>query len=131
MPLLEPVVLLDVVQVVPPDDARLVHLQLGDDTGQDPAADGHLADEGALLVDVVAHLGLGGDLAAQAGVAAEAGLARLQASLLVEEDRGLLLESSLVLISHGGGCFWNKTAFVSILVSIDEKGVSTCTVDVV
>ena len=91
----------------------------------------YLASEGTLLVNVVSIFGLIGDLEAEAGVAEKPGLGWLQASLLVEEDRGLLLESSLVLISHGGGCFWNKTAFVSILVSIDEKGVSTCTVDVV
>ena len=53
VPLLEPVVLLDVVQVVPPDDAGAVHLQLGDDAGQDAPADGHLAGEGALLVNVL------------------------------------------------------------------------------
>ena len=59
VPLLEPVVLLDVVKVIAPDDHGLVHLHLGDDSGQDAAADRHLADEGALLVDVVALPGLG------------------------------------------------------------------------
>ena len=53
VPLLEPVVLLDVVKVVPPDDAGPVHLQLGDDAGQDAAADGHVPGEGALLVNVL------------------------------------------------------------------------------
>ena len=59
VPLLEPVVLLDVVKVIAPDDHGLVHLHLGDDSGQDAATDRHLADEGALLVDVVALPGLG------------------------------------------------------------------------
>ncbi len=53
MPLLEPVILLDVVQVVPPDDAGPVHLQLRNDSGQDAPADRDLAGERALLVDVV------------------------------------------------------------------------------
>ncbi len=53
VPLLEPVVLLDVVQVVPPDDTGPVHLQLGDDSGQDAATDVHVAGEWTLLVDVL------------------------------------------------------------------------------
>ena len=56
VPLLEPVVLLDVVEVIAPDDHGPVHLHLGDDPGEDSATDGDLADEGALLVDVVALL---------------------------------------------------------------------------
>ena len=126
VPLLEPVVLLDVVQVVPPDDARLVHLQLGDDTGQDPAADGHLADERALLVDVVAHTGLSWGLEAESRVAHEPGgkccsvltpdvensqelmslpgLTGLESTLPVQVDGGLLLESPLILIGHPDFC---------------------------
>merc|ERR1719361_1982351 len=45
VPLLEPVVLLDVVQVIPPDGAGPVHLQSGDDAGQDPAPDADVAGE--------------------------------------------------------------------------------------
>lgn len=52
--LLEPVVLLDVMQVVPPDDDSPVHLHLGDDTRKDTTTDRHLAGEGTLLVNVVA-----------------------------------------------------------------------------
>ena len=48
-----PVVLLDVVQVITPDDDGPVHLHLGDDSGQDTSTDGDLAGEGALLVNVV------------------------------------------------------------------------------
>ncbi len=60
VPLLEPVVLLDVVQVVPADDAGAVHLELGDDARQDATADAHVAGERALLVDVVALASLDG-----------------------------------------------------------------------
>jgi len=51
--LLEAVILLDVVQVIPSDDAGPVHLELGDDARQDAAANADVAGEGALLVDVV------------------------------------------------------------------------------
>ena len=37
--LLEPVVLLDVVEIVAPHNNGLVHLHLGDDTGQDSSTD--------------------------------------------------------------------------------------------
>ena len=39
----KPVVLLDVVQVIPPDDSGPVHLKLGHNTSEDTSADGHLA----------------------------------------------------------------------------------------
>ena len=69
-----PVVLLDVVQVITPDDDGPVHLHLGDDSGQDTSTDGDFAGEGTLLVDIVSGLGLVGDLETQAGVAEEPGL---------------------------------------------------------
>ena len=69
-----PVVLLDVVKVVAPDDDGPVHLHLGDDSGQDTSTDGDFAGEGTLLVDIVSGLGLVGDLETQAGVAEEPGL---------------------------------------------------------
>ena len=98
--LLEPVVLLDVVKVVTPDDNGPVHLHLGDDASKDTPTDGNLASEGALLVNVVAIFGLIGDLEAEAGVAEKPGLGWLQASLLVEEDGGLLLIGPFGLIGH-------------------------------
>ena len=58
VPLLEPVVFLDVVEVISPDDDGSVHLHLGDDSGQDAAEDGDMAGEGALLVDVLSLAGL-------------------------------------------------------------------------
>ena len=45
-------VLLDVVQVVATDDDGALHLGGLDDARQDATADGHVAGEGALLVDV-------------------------------------------------------------------------------
>ena len=56
--LFKSVVLLDVMQVIPPDDNGSAHLHLSDDTGEDTAADGHFADEGAFLVNVVAFTSL-------------------------------------------------------------------------
>lgn len=56
--LLKTAVLLDVVQVVPPDDDGPLHLGLGDDSGQDTSTHGHITGEGALLVDVRASDGL-------------------------------------------------------------------------
>ena len=56
--LFEPVVFLDVVQVIPADNSGPVHLQLGDDSGQDTATNGNLAGEGTLLVNVVTLTGL-------------------------------------------------------------------------
>ena len=50
--LLETVVLLHVMQVVPPDDNGPVHLEFDDNSGEDSATDGHIAGEGALLVNV-------------------------------------------------------------------------------
>ena len=50
MPPLVTVVLGDVVQVLAADDERTVHLGGDDGASQDTAADGDLANEGALLV---------------------------------------------------------------------------------
>ena len=60
----------------------------------------YLASEGTLLVNVASIFGLIGDLEAKAGVAEKPGLGWLQASLLVEEDGGLLLIGPLGLIGH-------------------------------
>ena len=53
VPLLETVVFLHVVEIIPADDNGLVHLHLGDDSGEDAATDGDIAGEGTLLVDVM------------------------------------------------------------------------------
>ena len=52
VPLLEPVVFPNVVEVIASDDDGPVHLHFGDDSGQDTATDMDVAGEGALLVDV-------------------------------------------------------------------------------
>ena len=38
--------------VLPPDDNGPVHLELDDNSGEDSTTDGHIASEGALLVNV-------------------------------------------------------------------------------
>ena len=50
--LLVALVLLNVVQVIHADDDGALHLGGLDDARQDATADGHVAGEGALLVDV-------------------------------------------------------------------------------
>ena len=51
VPLLEPVVFLDVVEVIPADDDGPGHLHLGDGSGQDAATDRAVTGEGTLLVN--------------------------------------------------------------------------------
>lgn len=64
MPLLESVVLLNEVQVIPPDNDSAGHLHLSDHAGQDTSSDADIASEGALLVNVGALAGLTGCLEA-------------------------------------------------------------------
>jgi hypothetical protein len=56
--LLETLVLLDVVQVISAHDNGSSHLGRLDYSLQDSSSDGHVAGEGALLVDVVSLDGL-------------------------------------------------------------------------
>ena len=49
----EPVVFLDVVKVIPPDDGGPVHLQLGHHTGEDTATDGHLKSPNVIVAATV------------------------------------------------------------------------------
>merc|ERR1719464_142120 len=58
VPLLKPVVFLDIVKVIPPDDGGPVHLQLSHHTGEDTPTDGHLSSEGTLFVNVVSDASL-------------------------------------------------------------------------
>ena len=58
VPLLEPIILFDVMQVISPDHTSSVHFQLGDDSGQDAATDRNVSGEGALLVNVGSLTGL-------------------------------------------------------------------------
>ena len=97
---LVPVVLGDIVEVVPADDDGALHLGRQDDALQDTSADGHVAGEGAFLIDVGALDGLLGGLEVQAHVLVVPHTsARLfgQQFLAVQEDAVLLLESAFVL----------------------------------
>ena len=73
-----PVVFLNIVKVIPPDDGGPVHLQLGDHTGEDTATDGHLASEGTLFVDVVSNASLSWGLEAKPRVAHEPEILQLE-----------------------------------------------------
>jgi len=97
VPLLVPVELLDVVHVLPANDDGALHLGGGHNAGQDTAADGHVAGEGALLVNVGSLDGLTGGLEAEANVVVVATNALLARGLGVLEDGGLLLVGLLVL----------------------------------
>ena len=101
-------VLGDEVEVLAADDQSAVHLGGDDGAGQDTATDRDLANEGALLVDVVAlNGGLGGletqtdVLVPSAAVLASAG--SLADLLGVLEDVRLLLVSALALDGKFGG----------------------------
>ena len=58
VPFLEPIVFLDVMEVISPDHTSAVHLQFGDDSGQNAATDGDVSGEGALLVNIGSLSGL-------------------------------------------------------------------------
>merc|ERR550532_262972 len=118
--LLEPVVLLHVVEIVTPDNHGPVHLHLGDDSGQDPSTDRNLSSEGTLLVNVTSVFGLIGDLEAEAGIAEEPSFRWLQSSLLVEEDGGLLLEGPFVLFGHGWISCRSESSNISLVVGCCE-----------
>merc|ERR1719240_1478764 len=99
--LLEPLVLLDEVQVVPAHDDGALHLPGGDAHAlKDTAADVDLAREGALLVDVLALLGLLRDLEAKTDALHVAVKLAVLSNVLLRpnEDVVLLLVCALVLI---------------------------------
>ena len=101
MTLLETVVLLHVMQVVPPDDNGPVHLEFDDNSGEDSATDGHIAGEGALLVNVGTLTSLSGDFETKTRITDKPGVDLFQTSLPAEEDGVLFLVTALVLIGHG------------------------------
>jgi len=100
---LEAVELLDVMQIVPADDDRTLHLCGNHHALQDFAPDADVAREGALLVHIMPLLGLLGRRERQAHVPPiphrAAGLLA-QETLRTDEHRVLLLEGLLRLI-HG------------------------------
>lgn len=96
--LLIAIVLWHIVQVVAAHNNGALHLGADDGSSQDASADGDVAGEGALLVDVGSGDGLLGRLEAQANVLEPAGaLALGDDALIVEEDGLLLLEATLGL----------------------------------
>jgi len=91
-------VLLDVVEVVTADDDGLVLLGGVDNTAEEAAADGDVAGEGALLVDVLAvHGSLGGLEAKTDGL--EVAEAAVGGGVLLSLLAGVLVEASLLLVS--------------------------------
>lgn len=68
MPLLKTVILPYIVKVVSSDNDCPLHLHLDDDTPQDPSPDGHVACEGALLVDVFTLSGITRRLESQTNI---------------------------------------------------------------
>lgn len=68
MPLLETVVLSDVVEVISPDNNGSLHLHFDDGTSQDSASNGDVANKWALLVDVFALDSFSGNLEAETDI---------------------------------------------------------------
>ena len=96
--LLVAIVLWHIVQVVAAHNDGALHLGADDSASQDASADGDVAGEGALLVDVGSGDGLLGRLEAKTDVLEPAGaLALGDDALVVEEDGLLLLEAALGL----------------------------------
>lgn len=95
--LLETVVLADKVQIITTDHNRPLHLHLTDHSGQDTAADGDVAGEGAFLVDVGAADCLLGGLEAKTDAVVQTQALLLVDLFTVQVDTDLLLERTLVL----------------------------------
>ena len=118
VPLLEPTVLADVVEVVPADDDGTLHLTGRDDLSlQDTATDGDVSSEGALLVYVWVLDGGIGCLDAKADVLNEPHRLNLgggtDLTLPCDEDSILLLVGLLVLVALD--IFLGDTDHVSFL----------------
>lgn len=110
--LLVTTVLLDVLEVVTADDDGALHLGGDDETLDDAATDGHVASEGALLVNVLAGDGGLRDLEGEADVLHIAGtLLAITGNLLaggtIDDNLPLLLEGALGLIQSGRHCDGN------------------------
>lgn len=107
--LLETLVLADVVEVVTADNDGTFHAGGLNNATEDTTADGDVASEGALLVNVVALNGVLGGLEAKTDVLPEAGEALLLGladdALAANEDSLLLLEGLLDLLegNNNGG----------------------------
>ena len=87
-------VLADEVQIVATDDDGALHLVRAHDSLEDASADGHIAGEGALLVDVGALDGLLGRAVAET----DGLVVAHHAVLLLRQQTGLGLGNSLLLL---------------------------------
>ena len=105
MPLLIPLILLYVVEVIAPHNDSPGHLCTVAGTSQNATPDGDIASKGALLVNVCSFNSISGSLKAEPNALPEA-IASLSrplalASLLgAEENLGLFEESLLRLFRH-------------------------------
>eukprot|EP00976_Prorocentrum_cordatum_P018580 376498-Prorocentrum_minimum.AAC.6 len=104
--LLVTLVLGDEVKVVTTNDNGALHLGGLDHTVENAAADGNIAGEGALLVDVVALDCLLGGLEPEPNVLVPAGAVLARGlpgdhRAVNATDHALLLESLLILLRHG------------------------------
>ena len=127
VPLLVPVVLLDEVQVFPPNDDGALHFGGDDDTGEDTATDVNgRGGEGALFVDVVTFDGFAGGFEAETDVLVPALCGHLfaGADFGVGEEAKLLLEGFFGLVGGNGvSCDSEQvgsTGFGSVQDVLDE-----------
>ena len=108
MALLEPVVLLDVMEVITSDDDGSGHLAVDNNTLENSSADGNVAGEGALLVNVGSLDGGLGSLEAKSNLFVESNAANglFGHHLLGGKEHALLLLEGLfsLEISHLWGC---------------------------
>eukprot|EP01084_Bolivina_argentea_P177197 306473_1 len=93
------VVFLNVVQVITSNSDGSVHLVALDDTLQDTSTDGNVSGERTLLVNELSLDSLLGGLESETDISVESQTLSLLGDL-ANEDGGLLLECSLVLVSH-------------------------------
>lgn len=105
VPLLVPVILWNIMQIVAPNNDGALHLGGDDDTSENTATNGDVAGEGTLCVNVGALDGFAWGLEAETDILEPAIVTTLlgddlgELALAVDEDALLLLESFLGLIS--------------------------------
>lgn len=100
MTLLETIVLADEVQIVTTDYNSPLHLHLTDHSSQDSATNGDVSGEGAFFVDIGSGDGLLGGLETETDAVVQTQALLLVHLFTVQVNTVLLLERTLVLISH-------------------------------
>ena len=106
VPFLVPLVLLDKMEIIPPNNNSPVHLSTVTCSSQDTATDGNIASEGALLVNVGSFDGFPGSLKSKPNgfpkaVPTLSGSLSLPSFLRAEKHFWLFQKSLLGLLSHG------------------------------